>query len=99
MIPRKIHYCWFGGAPLPAQAEKCIASWRKFCPDFELIRWDESNFDLNVTFVVDDSGVVSVDDSGVVTALKNGTAQITVNVGDNKKYALNSTVMSNITVI
>lgn len=47
MIPRKIHYCWFGGAPLPAQAEKCIASWRKFCPDFELIRWDESNFDLN----------------------------------------------------
>ena len=47
MIPKKIHYCWFGGAPLPAQAEKCIASWRKFCPDFELIRWDESNFDLN----------------------------------------------------
>ena len=47
MIPRKIHYCWFGGAPLPAQAEKCIASWRKFCPDYELIRWDESNFDLD----------------------------------------------------
>lgn len=47
MIPRKIHYCWFGGAPLPAQAEKCIASWRKYCPDWEIIEWNEDNFDLN----------------------------------------------------
>lgn len=46
MIPKKIHYCWFGGKPLPALAEKCIASWKKFCPDYEIIRWDESNFDL-----------------------------------------------------
>ena len=45
-IPRKIHYCWVGGNPLTPLAEKCIASWRKFCPDYEIIRWDESNYDF-----------------------------------------------------
>ena len=47
MIPKKIHYCWFGGKELPELAKKCIASWQKFCPDYEIIRWDESNFDLD----------------------------------------------------
>ena len=47
MIPRVIHYCWFGGKPLPALAKKCLASWEKFCPDYEIKRWDESNFDVN----------------------------------------------------
>lgn len=47
MIPRKIHYCWFGGAPLPKLAEQCIASWKKHCPDYEIIRWDEGNFDIS----------------------------------------------------
>lgn len=46
-IPKIIHYCWFGGNPLPKSAEKCIASWRKYCPDYEIRRWDESNFDLH----------------------------------------------------
>ena len=46
MIPRKIHYCWVGGNPLTPLAEKCIASWRKYCPDYEIIRWDESNYDF-----------------------------------------------------
>ena len=46
MIPKKIHYCWFGGKELPELAKKCIASWEKLCPDYEIIRWDESNFDL-----------------------------------------------------
>lgn len=46
-IPKIIHYCWFGGNPLPELAQKCIASWEKYCPDYEIIRWDESNFDLN----------------------------------------------------
>jgi len=45
-IPKRIHYCWFGGNPLPKSAEKCIASWRKYCPDYEIVAWDESNFDL-----------------------------------------------------
>ena len=46
MIPKKIHYCWLGGKPLPEKAQRCIASWKKYCPDYELILWDESNFDL-----------------------------------------------------
>lgn len=48
MIPKTIHYCWFGGKPLPELARKCLASWGKFCPDYEIMRWDESNCDLNV---------------------------------------------------
>ena len=47
MIPKTIHYCWFGGKPLPELAVKCIESWKKFCPDYEIVRWDESNFDIN----------------------------------------------------
>ena len=47
MIPKKIHYCWFGGNPLPELAQKCIASWRKFCPYYEIIEWNETNFDIN----------------------------------------------------
>lgn len=47
MIPKIIHYCWFGRNPLPKTAEKCIRSWKKYCPDYEIIRWDESNFDVN----------------------------------------------------
>lgn len=46
MIPKTIHYCWFGGNPLPKFALKCIKSWRKYCPDYQIIRWDESNFDI-----------------------------------------------------
>lgn len=46
MIPKKIHYCWVGGNPLTPLAEKCIASWRKYCPDYEIVRWDESNYDF-----------------------------------------------------
>ena len=47
-IPKTIHYCWFGGNPLPPLAEKCIASWKKYLPDYEIKRWDESNFDVNI---------------------------------------------------
>ena len=46
MIPKIIHYCWFGGSPLPDLAKKCIASWKKYCPDYEIKEWNESNFDL-----------------------------------------------------
>lgn len=48
MIPKIIHYCWFGGKPLPKSAEKCIASWRKFLPDYEIKEWNEQNFDVNI---------------------------------------------------
>lgn len=47
MIPKKIHYCWFGRNPLPESALKCIASWRKYLPDYEIVEWDEDNFDVN----------------------------------------------------
>ncbi len=47
MIPKVIHYVWVGGNPLTPLAEKCIASWEKFCPDYEIKRWDETNFDIN----------------------------------------------------
>lgn len=47
MIPRKIHYCWFGRNPLPESALKCIASWKKYFPDYEIIEWNEDNFDVN----------------------------------------------------
>lgn len=46
MISKKIHYCWFGGNPLDAKAINCIESWKKFFPDYEIIQWDESNFDV-----------------------------------------------------
>ena len=47
MIPKKIHYCWFGGNPLPELAQKCIASWKKYLPEYEIKEWNESNFDVN----------------------------------------------------
>lgn len=47
MIPKVIHYCWFGRNPLPQDAQKCIASWRKFFPDYEIKEWNEDNFDVN----------------------------------------------------
>ena len=47
MIPKIIHYCWFGGKPLPELACKCIESWKKYLPEYEIIRWDENTFDIN----------------------------------------------------
>lgn len=47
MIPKVIHYCWFGGQPLPESALKCIESWRRFCPDYEIKQWSEENYDVN----------------------------------------------------
>ena len=46
MIPKIIHYCWFGKKDLPPEAKRCIASWKKMCPDYDIIRWDENNFDV-----------------------------------------------------
>ncbi len=46
MIPKKIHYCWFGRNPKPKLALKCMKSWKKYCPDYEIIEWNEDNFDI-----------------------------------------------------
>lgn len=47
MIPKKIHYCWFGRNDKSKLAEKCINSWKKYCPDYEIIEWNEDNFDVS----------------------------------------------------
>ena len=46
-IPKKIHYCWFGGNPLTELGERCLESWKKYFPDYEIIEWNESNYDVN----------------------------------------------------
>lgn len=48
MIPKKIHYCWFGQGELPELALKCIDSWKEFLPEYELVLWNEENFDINI---------------------------------------------------
>lgn len=48
MIPKEIHYCWFGYGPKGKKELKCIESWKKFCPDYEIIEWNESNVDLDM---------------------------------------------------
>lgn len=49
MIPKIIHYCWFGRGKMPELALKCIESWHKHMPDYEYILWNEDNFDVNST--------------------------------------------------
>lgn len=52
MIPKKIHYCWFGGKEFSPFIEKCVNSWREIMPDYEIIKWDEKKFNINsVVFV------------------------------------------------
>lgn len=46
LIPKKIHYCWFGRKPIPQKNLEWMASWKKYCPDYEVIRWDEDNYDV-----------------------------------------------------
>lgn len=47
MIPKVVHYCWFGRGEKPELAKKCIASWKTFLPDYEIKEWNEDNFDIN----------------------------------------------------
>ena len=46
MIPKTIHYCWFGQSEMPELAQKCIASWHKYMPEYEYKLWNEDNFDV-----------------------------------------------------
>lgn len=46
-IPKKIHYCWFGKSKIPARLQEYMESWEKYCPDYEIIRWDEYNYDVS----------------------------------------------------
>ena len=52
MIPKIIHYCWFGRGPMPKVVTWCIESWKRKCPDYEIKLWNEDNFDVSsVPFV------------------------------------------------
>ncbi len=48
MIPKIIHYCWFGNGELPELVRNCMASWKKHLPDYQIIVWNEDNFDVNL---------------------------------------------------
>ena len=48
MIPKVIHYCWFGRKPLPSSVRDYIETWKKHLPDFQIIEWNETNFDVNI---------------------------------------------------
>lgn len=52
LIPPAIHYCWFGGNELPDLYKRCIESWHKYCPDYEIKEWNESNCDINENLFV-----------------------------------------------
>lgn len=46
LIPKKIHYCWFGKNPFPERYKKWMDSWKRYCPDYEIIEWNEDNYDI-----------------------------------------------------
>ena len=48
MIPKIIHYCWFGHNKKSKLIKRCIKSWEKYCPDYKIIEWNEDNFDINI---------------------------------------------------
>lgn len=48
MVPKVIHYCWFGEKPKPDDAIRCIESWKQKCPGYEIKEWNENNFDVNL---------------------------------------------------
>lgn len=47
MIPKTIHYCWFGGNPMPKCFLENIDTWKKYCPDYEIKQWNETNYDIS----------------------------------------------------
>lgn len=47
MIPKIIHFCWFGKSPIPETEKKCIESWKKILPEYQIMQWNEESFDIN----------------------------------------------------
>lgn len=54
-IPKTIHYCWFGGNPLPEETIRYIESWKRFCPDYQIKEWNETNFDVHCCAYVEEA--------------------------------------------
>lgn len=48
MIPKVIHYCWFGGSEISKKEKMCIKTWKRVLSDYKIVRWDESNFNVNI---------------------------------------------------
>lgn len=85
MIPKIIHFCWFGGNPLPELAQRCIASWRKYLPDYEIYQWSEgplndtlsdASLRHGVNFYATEQGSYDNED---------GTAELDKNDNENEK--------------
>jgi hypothetical protein len=55
LIPKIIHYCWFGGNPLTELCQKCITSWKKYFPGYEIKEWNESNYDVHKIAYMDEA--------------------------------------------
>lgn len=55
MIPKIIHYCWFGRNKMPELADRCIKSWQKYFPDYEIREWNEDNFDVNIILYTEEA--------------------------------------------
>ena len=55
MIPKTIHYCWFGHSEKPELFVKCLNSWKKYCPDYEIKEWNEDNFDIHCSDYVQEA--------------------------------------------
>jgi mannosyltransferase OCH1-like enzyme len=55
MIPKKLHYCWFGNKKMPQRLLRCIKTWQLTMPDYEIKRWDESNTNMNSNVFVEES--------------------------------------------
>lgn len=47
MIPKIIHYCWLSDDPIPPNLQRCINSWKQYCPEYKIIKWDRVRFDIN----------------------------------------------------
>ena len=63
-IPKVIHYFWFGNNDKPKIFYKCLESWKKYCPDYEIKEWNESNFDININQYVSDNLVHDIERLG-----------------------------------
>ncbi len=92
MIPKLIHYCWFGGNPKPQSFEICLASWKKHLPDYEIIEWNESNFDITcctyVKLAAENNKWAFVSDYARALALYNHGG-IYMDIDVEVKYSLN----------
>lgn len=55
MIPKIIHYCWFGNNPKSDLIKQCISSWETYLPDYEIVEWNEKSFDINSCKYVKDA--------------------------------------------